>query len=116
MTGAGGAVASVDPVASQVGIDVLRRGGNAADAAIATAAALGVVEPYANGIGGGGFFVYYDAKGGKISTIDGRETAPQGLTEKGFLKADGTPLLGQAEDEDQAAPVEQEQIVRQKKA
>lgn len=92
MTGAGGAVASVDPVASQVGIDVLRRGGNAADAAIATAAALGVVEPYANGIGGGGFFVYYDAKRGKISTIDGRETAPQGLTEKGFLKADGTPM------------------------
>ena len=92
MSGSGGAVASVDPVASQVGIDVLRRGGNAADAAIATAAALGVVEPYANGIGGGGFFVYYDAKRGKISTIDGRETAPQGLTEKGFLKPDGTPM------------------------
>ncbi len=92
MTGGGGAVASVDPVASQVGIDVLRKGGNAADAAIATAAALGVVEPYANGIGGGGFFVYYDAKRGKVATIDGRETAPKSLHEKSFQQADGTAM------------------------
>lgn len=92
MTGSGGAVASVDPVASQVGIDVLRRGGNAADAAVATAAALGVVEPYANGIGGGGFFVYYDARSRKVSTIDGRETAPAAMTEKAFLEPDGKPM------------------------
>ena len=76
MTGSGGAVSSVDRDASQVGIDVLARGGNAADAAVATAAALGVTEPYSAGIGGGGFLVYYDAATKKVSTIDGRETAP----------------------------------------
>ena len=75
--GSGGAVSSVDPEASKIGRDVLRRGGNAADAIIATAAALGVTEPYSSGIGGGGFLVYYDAKSGKVSTIDGRETAPR---------------------------------------
>jgi len=91
MTGSGGAVASVDPVASQVGIDVLKRGGNAADAAVATAAALGVVEPYANGIGGGGYFVYYDARTKRVSTIDGRETAPAGMTETSFLEG-GKPM------------------------
>ncbi|GAB94288.1 gamma-glutamyltranspeptidase/glutathione hydrolase [Kineosphaera limosa] len=92
MTGSGGAVASVDPVASQVGIDVLKAGGNAADAAVATAAALGVTEPYANGIGGGGFFVYYDAKSQQVSTLDGRETAPAGMHEKSFLEPDGKPM------------------------
>ncbi len=92
MTGSGGAVASVDPVASQVGIDVLRAGGNAADAAIATAAALGVTEPYSTGIGGGGFFVHYDARRGKVETIDGRETAPATYTERTFLDDQGRPL------------------------
>lgn len=87
MTGSGGAVASVDPVATQVGIDVLAAGGSAADAAVATAAALGVVEPYANGIGGGGFFVYYEAASGKVSTIDGRETAPATMQPTSFLDA-----------------------------
>ncbi|MCH8628826.1 gamma-glutamyltransferase [Arsenicicoccus piscis] len=92
MTGGGGAVSSVDQTASQVGIDVLRRGGNAADAAVATAAALGVTEPFANGIAGGGFFVYYDAKRKKVTTIDGRETAPAAFTDKTFTKADGTAM------------------------
>ena len=75
-TGYGGAVASVDAEASAVGLEVLRKGGNAADAAVATAAALGVTEPYSAGIGGGGYFVYYDAATGEVTTIDGRETAP----------------------------------------
>jgi gamma-glutamyltranspeptidase/glutathione hydrolase len=92
--GRGGAVSSVDPDATAVGIKVLRRGGNAADAAIATAAALGVTEPYSAGIGGGGFLVYYDARTRKVSTIDGRETAPATFTPTVFIdEATGTPLV-----------------------
>ncbi|MFQ6172716.1 gamma-glutamyltransferase [Oryzobacter sp. R7] len=92
MTGSDGAVASVDPVASQVGIDVLEAGGNATDAAIATAAALGVTEPYSTGIGGGGFFVHRDGATGEVSTIDGRETAPATYTSTTFVDpATGTP-------------------------
>jgi len=90
--GSGGAVASVDGVASQVGLDVLADGGNAADAAVATAAALGVTEPYSAGIGGGGFLVYYDAESGEVSTIDGRETAPASYEGDTFLGEDGEPL------------------------
>ncbi|MGH2770913.1 MAG: gamma-glutamyltransferase, partial [Actinomycetota bacterium] len=74
--GRGGAVATVDPDASRIGIDVLRRGGNAVDAAVAAAAALGVTEPFSSGMGGGGFFLYYQARTGRVYGIDGRETAP----------------------------------------
>lgn len=91
-TGYGGAVASVDAEASAAGLEVLRKGGNAADAAVATAAVLGVTEPYSAGIGGGGYFVYFDAATGQVSTIDGRETAPAGMTETSFVDpATGTP-------------------------
>jgi gamma-glutamyltranspeptidase/glutathione hydrolase len=83
--GYGGAVSSVDESASRVGLEVLRHGGNAADAAVATASALGVTEPYSAGIGGGGYFVYFDAKTGTVSTIDGRETAPAGITPDAFI-------------------------------
>ncbi|MDX3661895.1 gamma-glutamyltransferase [Streptomyces sp. ID05-26A] len=89
--GWGGAVSSVDPDASQIGIDVLRRGGNAVDAAVATAAALGVTDPFSAGIGGGGFFVHYDARSGRVSTLDGRETAPRSATDQLFVE-DGKPL------------------------
>ncbi|HEX7303666.1 gamma-glutamyltransferase [Lentzea sp.] len=90
-TGWGGAVTSVDPDASQIGIDVLRRGGNAVDAAVATAAALGVTDPFSAGIGGGGFLVHYDARTGRVSTLDGRETAPRSATEQLFVE-NGKPL------------------------
>ncbi|MET0839174.1 MAG: gamma-glutamyltransferase [Marmoricola sp.] len=83
--GYGGAVTSVDPEASRVGLQVLRRGGNAVDAAVATAAALGVTEPYSSGIGGGGYFVYYDAKTRSVRTIDGRETAPRTMPRNAFI-------------------------------
>jgi gamma-glutamyltranspeptidase/glutathione hydrolase len=83
--GTGGAVSSVDADASRIGLEVLRAGGTAADAAVATAAALGVTEPYSAGIGGGGYFVYYDARSGKVSTIDGREKAPAGITHDAFI-------------------------------
>ncbi|MFB6823985.1 gamma-glutamyltransferase [Streptomyces virginiae] len=89
--GHGGAVASVDADASAVGIAVLRSGGNAVDAAIATAAALGVTEPYSAGIGGGGYFVYYDARSRRVHTIDGRETAPATATETLFQE-NGLPI------------------------
>ncbi len=90
--GTGGAVASVDDVATSVGIDVLRRGGNAADAAVATAAALGVTEPFSSGIGGGGFLVYYDARSRRVHTVDGRESAPASFTPTTFTGADGAAL------------------------
>jgi len=89
--GYGGAVASVDADASAAGIEVLREGGNAVDAAVATAAALGVTEPYSSGLGGGGYFVYYSAKTHKVSTIDGRETAPKSAGADLFVE-NGRPL------------------------
>jgi gamma-glutamyltranspeptidase/glutathione hydrolase len=90
--GYGGAVATVDADATAIGLDVLRRGGNAVDAAVAAAAALGVTEPFSAGIGGGGFFVHYDARTGRVSTIDGRETAPATATDRYFIDpVDGLP-------------------------
>lgn len=89
--GYGGAVSSVDADASAAGISVLRAGGNAVDAAVATAAALGVTEPYSSGIGGGGYFVSYDARSHSIRTLDGRETAPRSAGKDLFLE-NGTPL------------------------
>ncbi|GGY38360.1 gamma-glutamyltransferase [Streptomyces xanthochromogenes] len=89
--GYGGAVSSVDADASAAGLEVLKNGGNAVDAAVATAAALGVTEPYSSGIGGGGYFVYYDAASRSVHTLDGRETAPASATSSLFLE-NGKPL------------------------
>src|ERR687885_344786 len=82
--GTGGAAATVDPVATRAAIDVLRRGGNAIDAAVAAAAVLGVVEPYSCGVGGGGFMLVYSAKDHVVHTIDSRETAPAAMTATSF--------------------------------
>jgi gamma-glutamyltranspeptidase/glutathione hydrolase len=90
--GYGGAVTSVDPDATRIGLQVLRHGGNAVDAAVATAAALGVTEPYSSGIGGGGYFVHYSARTHRVQTIDGRETAPASMPHDAFLDpATGKP-------------------------
>ena len=71
-----GAVASAHPLATQAGIDILNAGGNAFDAAVATAAVLAVVEPYSAGMGGGGFWLLHDAKQQKNIFVDAREKAP----------------------------------------
>ncbi|TYB39826.1 gamma-glutamyltransferase [Micromonospora sp. AP08] len=90
--GYGGAVSTVDATATAVGLQVLRRGGNAVDAAVAAAATLGVTEPFSAGIGGGGFFVYYDAKSRRVHTIDGREAGPASMSETTFVDpATGAP-------------------------
>jgi gamma-glutamyltranspeptidase / glutathione hydrolase len=78
--GYGEAVASVDRDATQVGINVLKSGGNAIDAAVAATAALGVTDPFSTGIGGGGFMMIYLKDKKQIITIDGRETAPATAT------------------------------------
>src|SRR3954470_24696366 len=83
--GVGGGAASVDPQGTQAAIDVLRRGGNAVDAAIAASSVLGVVEPYSCGIGGGGFMSVYTARDGQVHTIDARETAPAAMNDQSFV-------------------------------
>ncbi len=91
--GGGGAAATVDPVATKAAIDVLRRGGNAVDAAVAAAAVLGVVEPFSSGVGGGGFMVVYSAHDGRVFTLDGRETAPAAFRPNSFIDpSTGQPI------------------------
>jgi gamma-glutamyltranspeptidase/glutathione hydrolase len=95
-TGRGGAASTVDLDATRVAIDVLRHGGNAVDAAVAAAATLGVTEPFSSGLGGGGFFVFYDARTGKVHTIDGREAAPASMKVDAFVNpATGQPYAFQ---------------------
>jgi gamma-glutamyltranspeptidase / glutathione hydrolase len=89
--GYGGAVVSDTGPSTQAGIAVLRHGGKAADAAVAVAATLGVTDPYVAGIGGGGYFVYYDAKRHHVFTIDGRETTPAADGQNMFIN----PATGQ---------------------
>lgn len=88
----GAMVAAADPRAVEAGLDVLRRGGNAMDAAIAVQAMLGLVEPQSSGLGGGAFLLYWDAAEEKLFTYDGREEAPASATPDMFLSAAGTPL------------------------
>jgi gamma-glutamyltranspeptidase/glutathione hydrolase len=80
-----GSVATVNPIATQAGLDALRAGGNAVDAAIACALTLGVVDGHNSGIGGGCFMTLRLADG-RLLTLDGRETAPTGATRDMFLR------------------------------
>ncbi len=85
----GAAISSAHELATQAGLDVIRDGGNAFDAAIAVSSVLSVVEPISSGIGGGGFFLLHDARTGKDVFLDAREIAPQAATPEKFLDADG---------------------------
>ena len=85
-------VSSAHPLATEAGAEILRKGGSAADAAMAMMLALTVVEPQSSGIGGGGFLVHFEGRQGTLTTINGRETAPAAATPQRFLGADGKPL------------------------
>jgi gamma-glutamyltranspeptidase/glutathione hydrolase len=80
------------PLASQAAYEVLKQGGNAIDAMVAVQTVLGLVEPQSSGLGGGAFLVYYDAKSKRLTTFDGRETAPIKAPNDLFLAEDQTPL------------------------
>jgi len=91
--GRGGAASTVDIDATRVAIDVLQHGGNAVDAAVATAATLGVTEPFSAGLGGGGFLLFYNARTKTVHTIDGREAAPAKMRRDAFIDpATGQPF------------------------
>ena len=82
-------VAVANPHAAVAGARVLKEGGTAADAMVAVQAVLGLVEPQSSGIGGGAFLVWFDATTGKLTTLDGRETAPMAATPRLFQNANG---------------------------
>ncbi len=85
------AIASAHPLATEAGLEVLRAGGNAFDAAVAVASALAVVEPTGSGLGGGAFFLLHRARDGREAFIDARERAPAASTRDMFLDAAGNP-------------------------
>jgi gamma-glutamyltranspeptidase/glutathione hydrolase len=90
-TGSGGAVATISEPASRAALTILNQGGNAVDAAVAAAAALGVTDPFSCGIGGGGFMMIYLAKENRVVTLDHRETAPASFQPSAFAP-DGKAL------------------------
>lgn len=86
------AIASADPRATAAGMEVLEQGGNAFDAAVAVASTLGVVEPAGSGLGGGGFFLLYEAATERYRFVDAREVAPAAATRDMYLDAAGEPI------------------------
>src|SRR5580698_10350450 len=83
------AIASAQPLATVAGMQVLKEGGNAFDAAIAVSAALAVVEPYSSGLGGGGYYLLHVAADGHDVMVDGRETAPAAASHDMYLDKSG---------------------------
>lgn len=94
----GTAIASAHALATEAGFEVVAKGGNAFDAAVAVSAALSVVEPVSSGIGGGGFFLLHDAKTGKDIFIDARETSPASATPEKFLDVNGNLDTSKSQD------------------
>jgi len=88
------AIASAHPLATAAGHEMLKRGGNAFDAAVAVAAVLAVVEPYASGLGGGGLWLLHRAADGHQVMVDARETAPAGVKREMYLDGSGKPVHG----------------------
>ena len=88
------AIASAHPLATLAGLEILRQGGNAFDAAVAVSAVLSVVEPYASGLGGGGFVLLHRARDGREAMLDARETAPAAARLDQYLDRDGRPIAG----------------------
>nr|UXE44566.1 glutathione hydrolase proenzyme [uncultured bacterium] len=85
-------VAAANPLAVQAGLEILAKGGNAIDAAVAVQTMLGLVEPQSSGIAGGSFLMYYDAASHEVSALDGREKAPAAAPANMFLDEHGRPL------------------------
>jgi gamma-glutamyltranspeptidase/glutathione hydrolase len=85
-------VIAANPLAAQAGLNILKRGGSAVDAAIAVQAMLSLVEPQSSGVGGGAFMTYFDGRTHKIIVYDGREVAPAQATAGMFLDSSGKPL------------------------
>jgi gamma-glutamyltranspeptidase / glutathione hydrolase len=92
--GRNGVVASGHALASQAGIQVMMNGGNAVDAAIATAAALGIVEPAGSGVGGDGFILIYWAESGTVTGVNATGPAPYAATRESYIKDGGIPMKG----------------------
>src|SRR5581483_6300925 len=84
-------IAAANPHAAEAGLEMMRAGGTAVDAAIATQMVLGLVEPESSGIGGGAFMLVYDARTKRTTSFDGREMAPASATPTMFLDANGQP-------------------------
>jgi gamma-glutamyltranspeptidase/glutathione hydrolase len=85
-------VAAANPLAVQAGLEILAKGGDAIDAAVAVQTMLGLVEPQSSGIAGGAFLMYYDARSREVSALDGREKAPAAAPANMFLDERGKPL------------------------
>ncbi|MEM9013755.1 MAG: gamma-glutamyltransferase [Pseudomonadota bacterium] len=85
-------IAAANPYAVEAGAEILRKGGSAVDAAVATLSVLGLVEPQSSGLGGGAFMLHYDPAGRTLISYDGRETAPASATPDRFLMDDGEPM------------------------
>ena len=99
------AIASAHPLATQAGLEIIERGGNAFDAAVAVSAALSVVEQFSSGLGGGGFWLLHRAEDRFEVVVDGREVAPAAATVDMYLDGDGNVVPGRSREGPLAAGI-----------